>query len=102
MADLTKEEFYQQYAELKPSLKSSIPYFSQKYNLGITKLPKSIEWETEDSNFKVFNKKTCNSDSIFAAVEALGASYFIKRSKRLKLSKQDLIDCLVNKNIKEK
>ncbi|KAJ3700060.1 hypothetical protein LUZ61_003765 [Rhynchospora tenuis] len=90
-ADLTNEEFVQQYATYRPQSrpKQSTPF---KY-ANLTTVPTSIDWRTLGAVTPIKDQGNCGSCWAFSAVAAMEGINQIKTGQLISLSEQELVDC---------
>ncbi|KAB1207641.1 Xylem cysteine proteinase 1 [Morella rubra] len=92
-ADLSHEEFKNQYLGLKPEL-SRIRGSSRDFSYReVVDLPKSVDWRKKGAVAPVKNQGSCGSCWAFSTVAAVEGINQIVTGNLTSLSEQELIDC---------
>jgi len=86
-ADLTNEEFVQQYTGFMPV--DGLP----ESDVVVGDLPDSIDWRQKGAVTPVKNQGQCGSCWSFSAVGTIEGAYAIKTGNLVSLSEQQLMDC---------
>ncbi|CAD5234927.1 unnamed protein product [Bursaphelenchus xylophilus] len=96
LSDLTKEEFFEFYANLQMKDLEDFPLIEDNPESNVTaKLmaPASFDWRTAKKVSGVKDQKRCGSCYAFAAVAAIESIHAIKRGQLYDLSAQQAVSC---------
>jgi C1A family cysteine protease len=84
-ADMTNEEFKQQFHSIKPTETQGVMFEGE--------VPNDIDWTTMGAVTPVKNQAQCGSCWAFSSTGAAEGAYFIKTGQLLSFSEQQLVDC---------
>jgi len=89
-ADLTQEEFEQQYLGYM-KVDSDIPHTSTQ-GVGAP-LPTTLDWRTKGAVSPIKDQQQCGSCWAFSATEGVESAYYLANKKMYQLSPQQIVSC---------
>ena len=92
-ADLSQEEFRNQYLGYRPDLKNENEIEYPQAKIPDVEIPTEFDWRTKNAVTEVKNQGACGSCWAFSVTGNVEGQYALKHGNLLEFSEQELVDC---------